>query len=855
MPIQTPITDLGQRQLAFLVEASRLLSDSLDYEDTLATVVRLALPRFADWCSIHLIEPDNKVRLATLACSNPADEPLRDAFVHYANNVPSIPLTEFKFHDTVLTTGIAALISPTDPAWAACLAGESPYVTLLRQMGITSTIIVPLVSRRRVLGTISFMASTSGRTYTPADRELAEELARRAGVAIDNARLYTTTRRRLAELSMLQEVGRIINASLDFNGIFDTILHYIRRAFGYEMLSLYLCEENQIILKASSGYQNPIPTFANLEGVIGSVVQQGKPLFIPDVQNHPNYDGEEPKVTQSILVPLLGGGNQVLGVLTLESTGVPLLSNDDLALMSLLADQVSVALTNARLFSELQASERRYRTLVNQAADTIIVLNQTCAIVEVNDRATLLLGYPREELLRVGFYDLIYSEDLATSHRIVERLSQEGQANGVLRLQCSDGEIVPTELSLGVAGEDLILAIVRDISERRQLEAQLLQSQKLEAVGTLANGIAHDFNNLLAAISGAAALVLEITPDDDTRRSDLEEIARASQRGAGLTRQLLAFSRPSVTERRLLNIADTLRDAVRMLRSMIPSSIAIEMQVEPHGWAILADGIQIQQVIVNLVINARDAMPFGGTVTIHASNIMLDDAFSRRFLELTPGPHLRLSVKDTGVGMDEPTRTRIFEPFFTTRRSGSGTGLGLAITQSIVRNHGGIIEVESVLGQGTEVLIYLPAQMTNSLSADKPTPELPRGNGELLLVVDDEPEIRRISQRILERHGYRVLTAEDGWSAMVLYRAHQDEMSAVILDLTMPVMDGKKTFQSLRAINPHLPVVFFSGQSSADVAIHLASPGTAFVAKPFSSFDLLQSVERLLQVYNARIAE
>jgi PAS domain S-box-containing protein len=831
--------DISERKRAeetqqFMVKASALLSASLDYEATLKTLTQLAVPYLADWCIVHMFQADGSIQRVADTFADPRQEARAHAMLR------EYPLNPSDQHGypRALRTGQPELLAEVSDEVLVAGARDERHLQLQREMGLRSSMSVPLISRGRTIGAITLTCAESGRHYDQTDLELAKDLGRRAALAVDNAQLYRAAQRRLAELTTLQNVAWAINSTLRLDEVFRTIVTQISTAFGYQMVSIYLREGDGLALQSYVGYDE-VMWFIHLDqAVSGRVARTGEAAFVRNADEDADFIEIVPGTRQAIIVPLKRR-EEVLGVLIVESAGAPILTEDDFALLLLLADQISVAVTNARLFAEQRASEQRYRSLLEQAADSIFVTEADGRILDANEQATALLGYTRAELLGMRLHDL------AEPAEALARLWQTNRATASLHLRRHDGLSLPVEISAATIDAGVGLAIVRDVSERLRLESQLRQAQKLEAIGTLANGIAHDFNNLLAAITGYADLALDSTAPDDPRYTDLQQVVHAARRGAGLTRQLLAFSRPATPERYPLNPSDLIQETFRLLRPTIPSTIAISTTLADDSWMVEADAAQVQQMLVNLVVNARDALPHGGRIEIAAANVLLDTGQAHR-LGVTPGRYVQLSVADNGIGMDEQTISRIFEPFFTTKAHGKGTGLGLAVTHGIVRGHGGMIDVTSHPGHGTTMAVYLPAggRTTTSAKTDEAGP--PRGQGELILVVDDEPAVRQLGRRILERYGYRTLSADDGRSAVEIFRTHAAEVAAVVLDLTMPGMDGRATFHALREIS-EVPIVFSSGQSAAELTMQLAAPDTLFIAKPYNLAELTRAIAQVLQ--------
>jgi nitrogen-specific signal transduction histidine kinase len=392
------------------------------------------------------------------------------------------------------------------------------------------------------------------------------------------------------------------------------------------------------------------------------------------------------------------------------------------------------------------------------------------------------------------------------------------------------------------------LSIAADLTEIRQLEVQYRQSQKMEAIGRLAGGIAHDFNNILTAILGTSDLLIEALAPGSRARDDVEEIRRAGTRAAGLTRQLLVFSRQQVLQPHELDVNDIVRDADSMLRRLIGENIELRTTLAPDLGAVRADAGQLEQVIVNLTLNARDAMPRGGVVTIETANVELDKGYAEGHVPAQPGPYVLLAVSDTGVGMDAAVKARLFEPFFTTKEPGKGTGLGLATVYGIVKQNGGYIWAYSEPGHGATFKIYLPRAGPVSEPAVRKdvSVAVPRGS-EVLLVVEDQAQLLRVTTRILEGCGYTVLAAAGGEEALRTAERHKGRIDLLVTDVVMPGLNGREVALLLGPLHPETKVLFVSGYPDASI-VHqgLLEPGLAFLQKPFRPDVLARKVREVL---------
>jgi two-component system, cell cycle sensor histidine kinase and response regulator CckA len=387
------------------------------------------------------------------------------------------------------------------------------------------------------------------------------------------------------------------------------------------------------------------------------------------------------------------------------------------------------------------------------------------------------------------------------------------------------------------------IGIHMDITEKKQLEAQFLRAQRLESLGTLASGIAHDLNNILTPILAVAQLLpLKLQDIDSPTQAMLEILESSARRGADLIKQILSFAQGIEGKHVVIQPAHLLKDIQKIVQQTLPKSIQINVDMPANLWTVLGDMTQLHQVLMNLCINARDAMPHGGTISIQATNRSINETVARTYLNAHPGDYVEIAVSDTGTGIQPQLLQRIFDPFFTTKEIGKGTGLGLSAVLGIIKSHGGFLDVKSQVHQGTQIHVYIPVNQAASLSPPD-QPELLTGQQQLILVVDDEIAISNLIRTILETYNYRVLTANDGAEAIAIYSHHRDAIDGVIIDLMMPVMDGLTTVTALHRITPNLPVLTMSGLSSVEAINRAKRLGCPyFLAKPFTTTDLLQNL-------------
>lgn len=488
--------------------------------------------------------------------------------------------------------------------------------------------------------------------------------------------------------------------------------------------------------------------------------------------------------------------------------------------------------------------------VVERAADGFFLSDSDGRIRELNPSVERLSGRDREGLLGQDLEELLCTGEPGGFHAELDRLL-EASPSVLLEaaLLTSDGARVPVEISAQRLPDGGVQGVVRDISGRRDLEEQLRISQRIESIGRLAGGIAHDFNNLITVISGHTDLLLATIPDGNVLREDLHEIRAAATRAAGLTRQLLAFSRRQVFELRNLDLNEVVEGTQGMLRRIIGEDVEFVFVPSTSLGAVRGDPAQLEQVLMNLVVNARDAMPRGGELLIRTSNVELDDEFVRRNLGSHPGRHVLLEVRDTGEGMPAEVAERVFEPFFTTKGPGKGTGLGLAMVYGIVKQSDGYIALETEPGVGTAVRLYFP-MVPGPAQGLGEVGEGPVGlvhGSETILLVEDEEMVRGLARRILEALDYRVVEAGDATEAMERAREMGNEVDLLLTDVVMPRISGRQLAESLRDERPSLPVLFMSGYTDDALMQHGAlSPGQGFLQKPFTPLSLSRKIREVL---------
>jgi len=502
----------------------------------------------------------------------------------------------------------------------------------------------------------------------------------------------------------------------------------------------------------------------------------------------------------------------------------------------------------------LDAHDDKYRGLAEAFEDHIFVVNREFCLEYVNTAAAQQFGVAPEKMVGTHIEDWFPEDVTAHQKPALHRVFESGQSVysedmftfGSRRVWLST-RLVPVKAD----GKTVtaVLGLSRDISERRHLEEQLRESQKMEAIGRLAGGVAHDFNNLLTAILGYLELVRRRLPDDGELGADLQEITTAAQRAAELTRQLLAFGRRQSLKPETLDLNTRVRSIEKMLRRLIGEDVEIVLQLADELWLTRADPVQVDQVVLNLAVNARDAMPDGGRLTIATANVGGPGGETTADPRVGAGRFIELAITDTGAGMDAATRDRLFEPFFTTKEQGRGTGLGLATVYGIIKQSGGHIRVDSRLGAGSTFRIWLPQVDAPSEKAGAVAePEVVEGHGETVLLVEDEPSVRSLVRKTLDRLGYQVLEARNAEVAIGLAGTHDGEIAALLTDVVMPGLSGPDLAATLAKTRPALRVVYMSGYTDRVGATpDLGGANVQLLTKPFSTHELASAVRKAIE--------
>ncbi len=792
-----------------------------------------------------------------------------------------IPLAG-SLNERIMQTRESLLIQTEDKA---VLAKNFPTLLSTFQAGFRSMLSVPLISSDEVIGVLHFR-STKPTAYTPNDMRLAEGVASQIAGAIALARLLSQRKsaevalkkteeeaKRLAqENATMAEIGRIICSTLEIESVYERFSETVRKLLCFDRLAINIIEPDSQSFSIPYVLGPEVPgRRANdsvpLAGTAAEEVIQTRSSLLMSKEDREEFARRFPGLLpvlhqgiQSLLMVPLVSQDRVIGILNVQSAHEPSYTREDLKLAEKVGAQIAGAIASSQIFAKhqqvlkaYQESEEKYRLLVQNSSEAIFIAQD--GVIKFSNLLTQrMLGYSAEELATLPFTTHIHRDD---REKVVERHRKRMQGMKVpktysFKIKNRQGKELWAEINAVLIewnGKPATLNFVRDITEQKKLEAQFLQAQKMEAVGQLAGGIAHDFNNLLTIINTHSELALMELKEWDPLKEKFEAIHRAGGKAADLTRKLLAFSRHQVGEMKVIDLNRIVGDLEKMLQRIIGEDIQLRTALLRDLGHIKADPGQIEHTILNLVVNAKDAIPSGGTIEIQTANLQADEETSNLPPGMKRGNYVVLSVRDTGVGMNPEVQERIFEPFFTTKEKGKGTGLGLSTVYGIIKQSGGDIWVSSEPGKGTIFEIYFP-------QVDEPLQESLkgsfqkglRGGNETILIVEDEDGVRKLTRKILSRQGYKILEASGGGDALLLCEQCNEPIHLLLSDVVMPGISGPELARRIKTLSPDVKVLFMSGY--ADQAIFLGGildEKAYFIQKPFSARNLVEKIQEVIR--------
>jgi hypothetical protein len=717
----------------------------------------------------------------------------------------------------------------------------------VEQSALRAGLAIPLVTEHAVVGALA-VADVEGRVFSAEELALAQAFADQAALVLENARLYEETQERLRQTETLLAVGRAVGATLDLTETTRRVARELGRALGADTVSAWLASDDGQTLRPLAGYHVPrhlveeVRRYAMpLRGhaFVEEAWRDRRAVWAAEASLDPRVDRgmiERFPCRTLLFVPMTVDASDATGGLLAVWWQHPReLGAEDLRLAEGIANQAAMAAQNSRMFALERAAQQTLRVLFDDAPLPMCVFaSDTLEILDVNAAAVARYGYARDEFLRLRATDLQYAEDAGNADRVPR--------SGPGRHRTREGAVIDVEVvahPVVFGGRAARLVAVIDVTarnraeaERRRLEEQLRQAQKMEAVGRLAGGVAHDFNNLLTVVRGRSQLLLRRLAPDDPLRQTIETIDRTAEQAVGLTSRLLAFSRRQTPQPRVIELNAVVSGVETMLRRVIGEDIELVMTLDPAAGSVRADPAQLEQVIVSLAVNARDAMPQGGRLTIETS---------------TSGSHAVFSVADTGVGMSPEVQARLFEPFFTTKERGQGTGLSLATVYGIVNQAGGHITVASEPGRGSVFRTSLPRVEEHPAARPaRRTSVRPRGI-ETILVVEDEDGVRALTQEILVDYGYTVLTAAGPNEALAVAARHSGPIDLIVTDVIMPEMSGIDLARRIQAERAGIRVLYMSGYVEHPALDQAAlDPEAGLLLKPFTAEALAAQVREAL---------
>jgi PAS domain S-box-containing protein len=658
------------------------------------------------------------------------------------------------------------------------------------------------------------------------------------------------------ELLALNTFAESVNRAIDVQFLLQNALYEMRRLLNVEYGWIYRVEGDLLLLKASRGTEDLETTI--IEAV--DDIHQEKMFWIrsPRIAKRPgknrsnartNSVWEYGEIGSWASVPIMMK-DQMSGLIVLASKNSEAFTNKQIDFIMAFANQIGVAMENATLFERVRKSEERYIDLFEHSPDMSHIINKAGIIISCNQTEAARLGFSKDEIIGqsiLKFYPSEYHDEAQrTLHNIFEIALEVKDLEE--KMLAKNGELIDVSVNASIirdeAGRPLVRAVARDITEKKNLEAKIIHAQRIDSIGNLAGGVAHDFNNILTSILGSTAIMKRKMKRDDPWYRFADIIETAARRGAALTRQLLTFARKSHVQFKPIIINDIIEETLRLFERSIDKKIIIEKKLTDGVCIINGDDGQLQQSLLNLLINARDAMPDGGIITVEGRKKYIEGETAAP--DIRNGDYIAVSITDTGIGMEKDIQQHIFDPFFTTKDRGKGTGLGLSVVYGVVNSHNGFITVQSEPQHGSQFTMHFPLiPATDTLHRTIRPSRLEQGS-EQVIIIDDEKDVASVIGGMLQSLGYKITIVDSGQKAINLFKKKMN-FDVVVLDLNMPKMSGKETFEKLKKINPEIPVIISTGYSDRDMDVsQWRHPVDAFLQKPYPIEELSKTIRLVL---------
>lgn len=659
------------------------------------------------------------------------------------------------------------------------------------------------------------------------------------------------------ELLALNTFVESVNRAIDVQFLLQNALYEMRRLLNVEYGWIYRVEGDLLLLKTSRGTEELETTI--IEAV--DDIHQAKMFWIhsPRIAKRPrkirsdasrNPSWEYGSIGSWASVPIMMK-DQMSGLIVLASKNPEAFANKQIDFIMAFANQIGIAMENATLFERVRKSEERYIDLFEHSPDMSRIINKSGVITNCNQTEATRLGYSKSEIIGQSILKFYPPEYHSEAQRLLHNIFENNlEVNGLEeKMLTKNGEVIDVSVNASIiqdeAGQPLVRAVARDITEKKNLEAKVIHAQRIDSIGNLAGGVAHDFNNILTSILGSTSIMKRKMKQDDQWYRFADIIETAARRGAALTRQLLTFARKGHVQFRPVIVNDIIEETLRLFERSIDKKISIEKDLIREVCIMSGDDGQLQQSLLNLLINARDAMPDGGTITVQSQKKHIEED-TPGAVEILKGDYIAVSVIDTGIGMDKDIQQHIFEPFFTTKDRGKGTGLGLSVVYGVVNSHNGFITVQSEPMHGTQFTMHFPIlPASENLRRNIRHSKLERGT-EQIIIIDDEKDVAGVIGGMLKSLGYHVTMVDSGRKAINLFKKKK-RFDVVILDLNMPKMSGKETFEKLKKIDPKIPVIISTGYSDRDMDVsQWRDPVDAFLQKPYPIEELSKAIRLIL---------